>query len=48
MPKADTRIEEGDLVRIPPLRLPEKLATPEVSDGLKHHLEAAILYEDEG
>lgn len=46
--KADTRIQEGDVVRIPPLRLPEKAEVPEVSSGLKGHLEDAILYEDEG
>ena len=46
--KADGRVTDGDLVRIPPLRLPEKNETPAVSRGLQALLESAILYEDSG
>lgn len=46
--KADTRVHEGDVVRIPPIRLPEANEAPPVSCGLQHHLDGAILYEDDG
>ena len=43
--KPDTRIKTGDIVRIPPVTVPEKLeVTP--SDSLLEVLEASILYED--
>lgn len=46
--KADTRLQEGDMVRVPPLRLAEKQETSDISAGFKSHLESAILYEDDG
>lgn len=43
--KPDTRIAAGDIVRIPPVTVPEKLeVTP--SEGLLNVLESLILYED--
>ncbi|BBP43819.1 23S rRNA pseudouridine(955/2504/2580) synthase RluC [Thiosulfativibrio zosterae] len=43
--KPDTRIKAGDIVRIPPVTVPEKLeVTP--SDSLLEVLEASILFED--
>lgn len=45
--KADTRLQEGDLLRIPPLRLPQKGETPPVSSVLRDKLDAAIVYEDD-
>lgn len=46
--KADSRIHSGDEVRIPPVRLPEKNETPDVSDNLRQLLEGSILFEDAG
>lgn len=46
--KADTRLKSGDLVRIPPVRLPERGETPPVSTVLRDKLDSAILYEDDG
>ena len=46
--KADSRLNEGDLVRVPPLRLPEKDEEPPVSAALSNHLVDAIIYEDAG
>ncbi|WP_430462479.1 23S rRNA pseudouridine(955/2504/2580) synthase RluC [Thalassolituus sp. LLYu03] len=46
--KADGRVTAGDEVRIPPLRLPEKNETPDVSPTLQLLLESAIVYEDDG
>lgn len=46
--KADTRIHTGDLVRIPPIRLPQKAPAPEITPELRQSLSHSILYEDEG
>lgn len=46
--KADGRVSNGDEVRIPPLRLPEKNETPSVSPALQQLLTDAIIYEDSG
>lgn len=43
--KPTTRLVEGDMVRIPPVKVPEKMAVTPSADLLKI-LEAAILYED--
>lgn len=45
--KPSDRVSIGDVVRIPPLRLPAETTAPVASDGLTRSLEAAILYEDE-
>jgi 23S rRNA pseudouridine955/2504/2580 synthase len=46
--KACQRLEVGDLIRIPPVRLPEaSTGVFQVSQGLLAHLEAAILFEDD-
>ncbi|WP_262904420.1 S4 domain-containing protein, partial [Polaribacter porphyrae] len=44
--KPDYRLQEGDLVRVPPLRLAEAREAPVASAGLAASLEAAVLYED--
>lgn len=44
--KPEYKLEAGDLIRIPPVRVAERQAPPAVSSGLQAHLEAAILYED--
>ncbi|MCA6062341.1 RluA family pseudouridine synthase [Thalassolituus marinus] len=46
--KADTRLHAGDVLRIPPVRLPEKGETPDVSENLQNLLNESILYEDSG
>ncbi len=43
--KPDTRIKAGDMVRIPPIKVPEKVAV-KPSDNLLKILENCILYED--
>ncbi|MBZ5876739.1 MULTISPECIES: RluA family pseudouridine synthase [Chromohalobacter] len=43
--KADYRLELGDLVRIPPLRLAPEEAVREVSDGLRNLLAGSVLVE---
>lgn len=45
--KADTRLQDGDQLRIPPLRLPQRGETPPVSTVLRDKLDGAIVYEDE-
>ncbi len=45
--KPDQRLVEGDVVRIPPVRLGEEAPAPRVGEALKKTLEEAILYEDE-
>lgn len=45
--KPSDRLAAGDLVRIPPLRLPEAGEAPVASAGLTRALDDAILYEDE-
>lgn len=44
--KPDYRLQAGDLVRVPPLRLSEEKPQATVSDNLKELIEAAILFED--
>lgn len=44
--KPDYRLQDGDNLRIPPVRLAEREALPEVSRGLQELLESSILYED--
>src|SRR5690606_13428709 len=46
--KADSRLCDGDVVRVPPLRLPEKDEEPPVSAALSNRLDDAIIYEDAG
>ena len=43
--KADYRLELGDLVRIPPLRLAPEEAVREVSDGLRNLLAGSVLVD---
>jgi 23S rRNA pseudouridine955/2504/2580 synthase len=43
--KPETRVAQGDVVRIPPLRLSEQ-APQRVGDALAETLRAAVLYED--
>ncbi len=45
--KPSDRVEMGDVVRIPPLRLPEPSAQPVAGAGLTRALDDAILYEDD-
>lgn len=44
--KPEYRLQAGDLIRIPPLRLPPPDSPPTVGQGLLERLEAAIVYED--
>ncbi len=44
--KPEYRLQGGDLVRIPPIRVAERSEAPKPSDGLQKTLEGAILYED--
>lgn len=46
--KADYRLQAGDQIRVPPLRLPEPTAAPQPGMGLIQLLESRILYEDKG
>lgn len=46
--KADTRLNTGDVVRVPPVRLPQANETPDVSPALQRLLKDSILYEDAG
>jgi 23S rRNA pseudouridine955/2504/2580 synthase len=46
--KADTRIKSGDIVRVPPVRLPDAAEVPDVSPALQGILDNSILYEDDG
>lgn len=45
--KPDTRLQTGDLVRIPPLRTAERGEAAPVGQGLAEHLADAILYESD-
>jgi len=45
--QASYRIQAGDLVRVPPVRLGESRAPATPSDALAKKIEAAVLYEDE-
>ncbi|MBH3440792.1 23S rRNA pseudouridine(955/2504/2580) synthase RluC [Pseudomonas luteola] len=44
--KPDYRLQAGDIIRIPPMRLPEKDEPAPVSQALAELMEAAIVYED--
>lgn len=44
--KPEYRVQIGDLVRIPPVRVAEKKPEAKISSKLTDQLEAAILYED--
>lgn len=46
--KAETRLAAGDLVRIPPVRLPQEQAVAQAPAGLREALSSAIVYEDDG
>lgn len=45
--KADTKLQSGDLVRIPPVRLAKKEEVPDVSPALSGLLQDSVLYEDD-
>lgn len=45
--KPDTRLNAGDLVRIPPVKVPQRGEAAPVGSGLAEHLEAAVLYESD-
>ena len=45
--KADTRLNIGDVVRIPPVKLPQEQTVGEASAELKNALQQAIVYEDD-
>lgn len=45
--KPDGRIQAGDIIRIPPIRVSEKGEAPLVGQGLIEALEGAILYESD-
>lgn len=45
--KAPYRLVEGDVVRVPPVRLPEPKAQSDISKGLTTALEQAILFEND-
>lgn len=44
--RPDYRLQAGDLIRIPPLRLPPPDLPPVVGQGLLERLEASIVFED--
>lgn len=44
--KPEYKLQAGDVVRVPPVRLPERDAPVPVAQGLLQRLEAAIVYED--
>lgn len=45
--KADYRVAEGDLVRLPPVHQPAPGQRPTIPRGVGEQIEAAIVYEDE-
>ncbi|GGC03022.1 ribosomal large subunit pseudouridine synthase C [Marinobacterium zhoushanense] len=45
--KPEYKLEPGDLIRVPPIRLPEKGDAPVVGDKLLEFLERAVVYEDD-
>lgn len=45
--KPDTRLNAGDLIRIPPVRVAERGEAAPVGAGLAEHLESAVLYESD-
>lgn len=46
--KPEYKLQAGDVVRVPPLRLPERDEPAPLAQGLLERLEAAIVYEDKG
>ncbi len=44
--KPEYRLQNGDVVRIPPVRMAERRGPQSVSEGLQAHLQQSILYED--
>jgi 23S rRNA pseudouridine955/2504/2580 synthase len=46
--RADYRLNPGDTVRLPPLKVARKAPPQQLSQGLGRKLEGAILYEDAG
>jgi len=44
--KPSYRVEQGDLVRIPPIRLPPAKTDPEVAPALEQRIKDSIIYED--
>ncbi|WXL27396.1 23S rRNA pseudouridine(955/2504/2580) synthase RluC [Ectopseudomonas mendocina] len=44
--KPEYKLQAGDVVRVPPLRLPDRDEPEPVAQGLLQRLEAAIVYED--
>ena len=46
--KPDYKLKNGDLVRVPPVKLPAPNAPPAVGKGLEKQLREAILYESAG
>jgi 23S rRNA pseudouridine955/2504/2580 synthase len=45
-PKARQRLEAGDVVRIPPIRMTEDTGPVKIPDGLQETLSQAVLYQD--
>ena len=46
--KADSRLKEGDIVRLPPIRAAERGEMPAVGRQLKQYLANNVLFEDDG
>jgi 23S rRNA pseudouridine955/2504/2580 synthase len=46
--KPEYKLQAGDIVRVPPVRVPEGDEPVPVAQGLLQRLEAAIVYEDKG
>jgi len=46
--KPEYKLQAGDIVRVPPIRLPERDAPVPVAQGLLQRLDAAIVHEDKG
>ncbi len=46
--KPEYKLQAGDIIRVPPIRLPERDAPVPVAQGLLERLEAAIVHEDKG
>lgn len=45
--KPEYRVQGGDLVRVPPIRVSEEQPVPTPGAGLRNHLEASILFEND-
>lgn len=46
--KPDRRLQSGDVVRVPPLRLAETQPVAAPGQSLVHHLQQAVLYDQDG